>query len=530
MYSYPLYIDGKDTPGGGWVYTMRASAMIRNPRAAFSTKRKLEMNADVEPSVDVVGRCARADTSHNLAAIAAAHRASRQYRTFSLNTRRQIVAEIHDATRERVDELIDILIAEGHPRRLAQWEVSGMLLGTERSTLDWYVSQLEHSYSAGDHRVRLVRKPDGVVCVNPPQNAAGSNSMLGIFALLGGNTLVVKVPRSSPLSVMFVYRDIVAPVLERHGAPPGTLNLVCMATQPALRTWLSSPDVDDLLFFGDSATGIGIGEDWIRAGKKPVLELAGNDGVLVWHDADLAAAARALTECFYGSGQICMVPKYAVVHPDVASQLLDHLLRLVGQIRPGYPENPDVLLSPVLKSDRYLDYLAEARSAGCAVLTGGRRVDVDGRPDVEGVFCEPAVVRVDTLETARNLSCVRHETFFPLLPIVVPERSGSNDELLCQVVDFMDTNTYGLRNSLWTNDEEVVDFVVANLNNGGQIKINDSHIGFVPGLATHGGNGITGGPFGELNYVGLRTTHLQGICWGNGNPQPLAAEGAFLLE
>jgi hypothetical protein len=60
--------------------------------------------------------------------------------------------------------------------------------------------------------------------------------------------------------------------------------------------------------------------------------------------------------------------------------------------------------------------------------------------------------------------------------------------------------------------------------NGGLLKINDSHIGFTSYLATHGGTGLTGGPFGELNYAGLRTTHLQGICWGDGDPRPLEPE------
>ena len=49
------------------------------------------------------------------------------------------------------------------------------------------------------------------------------------------------------------------------------------------------------------------------------------------------------------------------------------------------------------------------------------------------------------------------------------------------------------------------------MTNGGLLKINDSHIGFVPYLATHGGTGRTGGPFGELNYPILRTSHLHGV-------------------
>ena len=65
--------------------------------------------------------------------------------------------------------------------------------------MGWYFDQMRMETQYGDRRVVLSRKPDGVVCLNPPQNAAGSNAALGFSALLAGNTLVVKAPRSTPL-------------------------------------------------------------------------------------------------------------------------------------------------------------------------------------------------------------------------------------------------------------------------------------------------------------------------------------------
>jgi acyl-CoA reductase-like NAD-dependent aldehyde dehydrogenase len=195
----------------------------------------------------------------------------------------------------------------------------------------------------------------------------------------------------------------------------------------------------------------------------------------------------------------------------VADEFVERLLAKVEKIVPGYPEDPSVLLSPVLKTDKFFDFLAEAREAGNPVLTGGRRVDVHGEPAATGLFCEPAVVRVDGLAGARELQCVREETFFPLLPVVVPEDGGDDEALLERVLAFVDDNEYGLRNSVWADDPAVIDTFVDGLRGGGLLKVNDSHIGFAPYLATHGGTGRTGGPFGELNYPALRTTHLQGI-------------------
>jgi acyl-CoA reductase-like NAD-dependent aldehyde dehydrogenase len=522
MRSYSLYIDGQDVEGIGWTYVLRASALVSDTRNAFRLKRALELGEPVEPTEDVVGRCAVGGPEHNERALEAARHASRIFRSFPQETRSRIVLEFNAMLERRADELIEIFVAEGHPRRLAQWELSGMLRGCDPATIAWYETQLHQVFESDGRQLDLVRKPDGVVCVNPPQNAAGSNAALGVMALLAGNTLVVKAPRSVPLGVMFVYREILAPILERYGAPPGTLNIISGRTGSILRSWLNSPLVDDILFFGDSTAGLKLGEECAVQGKKAILELAGNDGLVVWRDADLDAAARALEECFYGSSQICMVPKYAVVHPEVAERFLEVFLERVERLRPAYPEDPNVLLSPVLKADRFFDFLAEARGSGADVLCGGERVDVDGLPSTTGLFLEPTVVRVDGLERADALSCVREETFFPLLPIVVPH-AAPDGELLDEVIEFMNANEYGLRNSVWTGEERTARRFVENLMNGGLLKINDSHIGFISYLSTHGGTGRTGGPYGELNYVGLRTTHMQGVVWGDGNPRPLDA-------
>jgi len=217
-----------------------------------------------------------------------------------------------------------------------------------------------------------------------------------------------------------------------------------------------------------------------------------------------------MCECFYGSSQICMVPKYAVAHPDIADDLIERLLARVKGIQPGFPEDPEVVLSPVLKADRFFEYLEEAREQGAATLCGGSRIDVEGQPSAMGFFLEPTVLRIDGLEQARQLSCVREETFFPMLPVIVPDHNGVG--LLDRVIDFVNANPYGLRNSLWAADEDVVERFVNEVHNAGLLKVNDSHIGFAPVLATHGGTGRTGGPYGELHYPILRTSHLQGAA------------------
>lgn len=518
----PLFINGEDVAGSGWTYVIRTSAMLRDLTGSFNLKRALELvrhTGDLPPEVEA--RCGWGDRDLCKKAITAASRARAGFAALSLDTRIDIVGECNQAIIDNIDELIELLVIEGHPRRLAAWELSGVIRQTDEKALNWHRAHFDSSFVDGQCRVQLLRKPDGVVCVNPPQNAAGSNSVLGMMALLAGNTLVIKAPRSTPLTVMHLYRNIVQPVLECYGAPPGTLNIVSGDSQQIMRDWLASPDVADILFFGGSDVGLKVGQDAVAAGKKPILELAGNDGFVVWEDADLKAAAKALSECFYGSSQICMVPKYAVLHPAIAEQFVDFFLEIVAGITPGYPESPETLLSPVLKSDQFYDVLSQAVQAGSELLCGGRRIDVDGESSDDGLFFEPTVLRVRGLSAARELSCVVEETFFPMLPLVVADEA--TPDLAQAVIEFLNANRYGLRNSVWVGSNAVAQRFVDGLTNGGQLKINESHIAMHSYLASHGGTGRTGGPFGELNYVALRTSHLQGVLWGNGEVNPIDA-------
>lgn len=222
--------------------------------------------------------------------------------------------------------------------------------------------------------MRLVRRPDGVVCVNSPRNAPANSGMLTAWVLAAGNAAVIRVPRSVPVSLSYLSGEILAPALDTCQAPPGTLNVVS-GDQPAImRQWLASPLVSSIFYFGTSASGEAVERRCVAAGKKPVLELSGNDGVLVWRDAPLEAVVEALSENFLGSGQICMAPNYVLAHPAIADRLLERLARMPGQQRAGHPTTAGVTFSPVLRPDQFRQQLDEALARGARLVCGGRRI------------------------------------------------------------------------------------------------------------------------------------------------------------
>jgi len=510
MREYPLLIAGRDEPGVAWNHAVRASAFLTDFTGSLALKGRADAGEDVGPDHRLIARCAVAGQEEEARAVQAARRSATEFGRSSLEDRLALVHDIAAAFEARAEELLEILVAEGHPRTLALWEIDGCFAGMSPAMLEWNASMLHQALPGG---IALTRKADGVVCVQPPQNAAASNSCLGILALLAGNALVVNAPRATPTGVMFVYREIVAPVLARHGAPQGVLNVTSGPAQRVVDGWIASDSVDTILFFGDTARGLAIGSRAYQRGKKTILELSGNDVFVVWEDADLERAAWTLTEAYSGSGQICMVPKVAIVHPACADDFLDLHLQAVGKIRPGLPEDPTTILSPVRKLNRFEEFVHDARRAGGSILCGGETVDLHGAPSPSGPFAEPTLVRFDGWDGARDSLCVKEEAFFPLLPVIVP--SPGPDAELEKIIEFVNANRFGLRCSLWARDATVIDTFTRGVMNAGQIKVNRSHIGFEPSLATHGGPSGTGGPFGELNNVALRTSHLQGISIGS---------------
>ncbi|MEU6485385.1 aldehyde dehydrogenase family protein [Streptomyces sp. NPDC046887] len=512
-HDFASYVAARSVPADeGWTYVVHASAIVDDPLGATAYRRCLDagtMSHQEEPGV-VLGRCALASRPLMERALREASEAAPVWAAVPFERRLAFAARFRQALLDHAPRLVELLVGEGHPVRLAASEVSDIAAFFGPETTDWCAGQMRTEAEDGCRRVELRRRPDGVVCVQPPQNTPLVGVAAALQSLIAGNCLVVRLSRQAPLAAMYLVQRVAGPVLAELGAPPGVLSALCTEPAAALKTWLASPLVDDILYFGDSTRGLRLEADCLAAGKKPVLELAGNDMVVVWRDADLTRAVEALTESFYASGQICCAPNLVLAHPEVADELLGRLTEAVRRLRPGHPDDPEVVLAPSALSAGYDRALADARHHGARVLTGGRHLDVQGAESDSGVFLEPAVVRVDGLARAGRLRSVQDETFFPLLTAIVPDPTDDT-ALLRQVLDFAAANPHGLRCSLWSDDPGVTRAFLDRVTRCGQLRVNDSHLAGGPYLSNHGGTGRSGGVFGEADYPMLRTSHLQAV-------------------
>ena len=317
--TFALLINGNDIDTGHYKYVVPAAKLLTDQETVTQVMKQVK-RGQVPPNYKdyIYARYCFGKKDTNRAAIEAAYAASQEFRYFSLSKRLRIAADIHKLLLVNKEELIELMVVEGHPRQLAEWEFLGMEQAYRKPSLDFYAQHLASKIAVVDEEnLYWKRKPDGVVCVSPPRNAPCSASLIAGFALLAGNTLIVKPPLQSPISTLFLWKNVVHESLKHNHAPDGTVNLVVGNSELIVDEWLNSQLVNDLIFIGDSKTGLKIGARAYENGKKPILELSGNDMMFVWKDAPLENAVQSLLDGFIGSTQICMVPKKAFIHEDI---------------------------------------------------------------------------------------------------------------------------------------------------------------------------------------------------------------------
>ncbi len=161
----------------------------------------------------------------------------------------------------------------------------------------------------------------------------------------------------------------------------------------------------------------------VASGKKPILELAGNDGIVVWRTPTWPTRPRRSPRASSARARSAWCRTTSWCTPRSPTGCRRACCEQVTEaIRPGFPDDEDVLLSPVRRSERFFALLRQALDNGAQLLTGGHRIEVDGTVSDTGVFLQPTVVRVDGLERARRL---RHGARGDLLPAAPDHRAGA---------------------------------------------------------------------------------------------------------
>ncbi|MFJ9543459.1 aldehyde dehydrogenase family protein [Streptomyces sp. NPDC101225] len=309
------------------------------------------------------------------------------------------------------------------------------------------------SMAAGDyaehHLSLILREPLGVIGVVTPWNYPLLMAAWKIAPILAaGNTLVLKPSEQTPLTTLKL-AELVADLL-----PAGVLNVV-NGRGPVVGARLAEhPDVDMIALTGSVASGRAVARAAAGSLKRVHLELGGKAPVVVFEDADLAAAASSLRVAgFWNSGQECGAACRVLVHASVAEPFVEHLVREVKELIVGEPQaGEDVEVGPMVSEAhfaRVTGYLERAKADGIRAAAGGQALDGPG------YFVAPTVL-VDVPEGAE---AAREEIFGP---VVTVETFTDEDEAVRRA----NAVPLGLSASVWTENARRSHDVAARLDFG----------------------------------------------------------------
>ncbi|MEK6680997.1 MAG: aldehyde dehydrogenase [Nitrospirota bacterium] len=513
-------VNGEDLDIGKYEYFPYADKLITEPKVALRIIRQLK-NGEIPSNYKdyIFARYCVGVEDTNANAIKAAYEAFQIFKNFSLKKRRKIMSDIHALLLENKEKLIELMIIEGHPRKVAEWEFSGMDKVCTKEALDLYLPHLLNKVAEnGNESFYWTRRPDGVVCLNPPKNAPCSSSYIGVLAILAGNTIIIKPPYKNPLSTIYLWKEIIYKAMVENNVPLGSINIVLGNSIKIMEEWLVSKYTNDIIYIGDSKKGLEVGVRAYQMGKKPILELSGNDTVFIWKDAPLVESVKSLLDGFMGATQICMIPKKAMVHEDIFEDFKERFIEEVKKLKIGLPSDPETILTPISKILEFYDYLSDALQKGAKLICGGDRVNYKGLPSIEGEFITPTVISIEDDSKVKDMKLFNEEIYFPLIPLVKVSANTldkKDDIIFKKMINLANSEKYGLRFSAWTNSNSYVKKFMNNLSKSGILRINSRHVNFSSYLATHGGLKLSGGPFGEMNYVWQKTSTLQGVSITN---------------
>ncbi|MCA3594402.1 MAG: phosphonoacetaldehyde dehydrogenase [Methylobacterium sp.] len=288
-------------------------------------------------------------------------------------------------------------------------------------------------------------------------------------AIATNNRLVLKPTELTPLTALAL-----ADVLYEAGLPPEMLSVVTGNPRTMGDAMITDPAADLITFTGSVRVGKYIAE---KAGyRRIVLELGGNDPLIVMEDADLDKAAElAVQGATKNSGQRCTAVKRILCVQSVADEFVKRVVEKARKLKCGNPADTEVDLGTVINevaAKLFEARVKDAESQGAEVLYGHPR---------EGALFHPTVV--DKVPFMAEL--VHEETFGPVIPVIrVPDNMD-------EIIRISNSTAYGLSSGICTNRIDYIQRFIA------ELDVGTVNVWEVPGYR------IEMSPFGGIKDSGL---------------------------
>lgn len=337
------------------------------------------------------------------------------------------------------------------------------------------------------HAMREVWHPLGPVGVitafNFPVAVWAWNAAL---AFVCGNPVLWKPSEKTPLTAMATQR-ILERVMDRYREAghivPDSLSQVLIGGRAVGQALVDHVEIPLISATGSTAMGRAVGESVARRLGRSLLELGGNNAMIVSEHADLDMAVRAAVFSAVGTaGQRCTSLRRLIVHESVHDRVVDALVRAYQGLKIGNPLNPGTLVGPLIDRGAFESMQAALQAAveqGGQIVVGG---DMAIEPELDkGYYVHPAIVTMPS-----QTDIVRHETFAPILYVL-------KYRTLDQAIALQNDVPQGLSSCIFTLDlREAETFLSAGGSDCGIANVNIGPSGAEIGGA-FGGEKDTGG-------------------------------------
>jgi aldehyde dehydrogenase (NAD+) len=227
------------------------------------------------------------------------------------------------------------------------------------------------------------------------------------IAAVCGDPVLWKPSQYVPLCAIAV-QHIANRVMADHGLA-GVFNLIVGRGSEVGDLLLNDRRLPLISFTGSTQVGQHVAECVARRFGRTILELGGNNAIVVTENADLDLATRAILFGAVGTaGQRCTTTRRIIMHQSIGAELTDRLARAYRQVRLGDPLDPGTLMGPLVNGqevEEMLDAIAQAKAQGGEIVIGGNM-----RSDLGPQFVEPTIIKMPS-----QTDIVKQETFAPIL-------------------------------------------------------------------------------------------------------------------
>jgi aldehyde dehydrogenase (NAD+) len=294
------------------------------------------------------------------------------------------------------------------------------------------------------HRMYEQWHPIGLVGVisafNFPAAVWAWNAMLSAVC---GNITIWKPSEKTPLTAIAMTH--LAEIVAAENGFPGLFPLVFDNDASIGKLIASDKRIPLVSATGSTEMGRKVGEAVAKRLGRSLLELGGNNAIIISKDADLKLVIPAVVFGAVGTaGQRCTTTRRLICHKSILDKVIDNLSKAYSQIRIGDPLNKKTLMGPLIDQASFENYSKAIDAAvveGGKIICGGKQVEksFDGL-QLKGYFVEPTIILAD-----KNSQTAKHETFAPIL-YVIPYSD------LDEAIEIQNNVDHGLSSAIFTNN------------------------------------------------------------------------------